>query len=271
MGTRSRSGGDQQVPLDGGLRGAVACSPSSAEVLWSSRSSTWRCVAALSCSCSVSGRRRPRRSKSWCCRNTVSTVKQVHRQHALGLGAAEPPPGQRRPLGRRFDARPVEDGPYRAGPDPEAQAAQLTVDATVAQLGFSLANRTTNARSSAVTAGRPRRCGSFRRWAMALAATAPGSQPPWGAGRRARRAHDCRWDGPPFAIGVAAPSGAGVSAQLNQDGEPRGIRLPWVAVHAGRSEPGPGASWATACRWRGVDGLGDPATRPGANGRPALH
>ena len=149
------------------------------------RSSTWRCVAALSCSCSVSGRRRPRRSKSWCCRNTVSTVKQVHRQHALGLGAAEPPPGQRRPLGRRFDARPVEDGPYRAGPDPEAQAAQLTVDATVAQLGFSLANRTTNARSSAVTAGRPRRCGSFRRWAMALAATAPGSQPPWGAGRRA--------------------------------------------------------------------------------------
>jgi hypothetical protein len=29
------------------------------------------------------------------CRNTVSTVKQVHRQHTLGLGAEEPPPGQR--------------------------------------------------------------------------------------------------------------------------------------------------------------------------------
>jgi hypothetical protein len=32
----------------------------------------------------------------------------------------------------RFDAGPVKDGPYRAGPDPEAQAAQRTVDATVA-------------------------------------------------------------------------------------------------------------------------------------------
>jgi hypothetical protein len=34
--------------------------------VWSGHSSTWRCVAALSCSCSASGRRRPRRSRSWC-------------------------------------------------------------------------------------------------------------------------------------------------------------------------------------------------------------
>jgi hypothetical protein len=40
----------------------------------------------------------------------------------------ELPPGQRRPLGRRFDAGPMQDGPDGAGPDPEAQAAQLTVD-----------------------------------------------------------------------------------------------------------------------------------------------
>jgi hypothetical protein len=40
------------------------------------------------------------------------------------------PPAQRRPLGRRFDAGPVEDGPDGAGPDPEAQPAQLTVAAT---------------------------------------------------------------------------------------------------------------------------------------------
>jgi hypothetical protein len=66
------------------------------------------------------------------CRNTVSTVKQVHRQDALGLGAEEPPPGDRRARRCRVDAGPVQDGPYRAGPDPEAQATQLTVDATVA-------------------------------------------------------------------------------------------------------------------------------------------
>jgi len=35
-------------------------------LLWSGHWSTWRCAAALSCSCSASGRRRPRRSKSWC-------------------------------------------------------------------------------------------------------------------------------------------------------------------------------------------------------------
>jgi hypothetical protein len=66
------------------------------------------------------------------CRNTVSTVKQVHRQEAVGLGAEELPPGQRRPLGRRFDAGPMQDGPDGAGPDLVAEAAQLTVDATVA-------------------------------------------------------------------------------------------------------------------------------------------
>jgi len=66
------------------------------------------------------------------CRNTVSTVKQVHCRHAVGLGGEELPPGQRRPLGRRFDAGPLQDGPDRAGPNPEAQAAQLSVDATVA-------------------------------------------------------------------------------------------------------------------------------------------
>jgi hypothetical protein len=58
----------------------------------------------------------------------------VHRQHALGLCPEELPPGQCRPLGRRFDAGPVEDGPYGAGPDPALvpEPAQLTVDATVA-------------------------------------------------------------------------------------------------------------------------------------------
>jgi hypothetical protein len=58
--------------------------------------------------------------------------EEVHRQHALGLCPEELPPGQRRPLGRRFDAGPVEDGPYGAGPELVAQPGQLTVDATVA-------------------------------------------------------------------------------------------------------------------------------------------
>src|SRR5512133_455330 len=49
--------------------------------------------------------------------------EEVHRQHAVGLCPEELPPGQRRPLGHRFDAGPVKDGPDGAGCDPEAQAA----------------------------------------------------------------------------------------------------------------------------------------------------
>jgi hypothetical protein len=49
-------GRDQQIPPDDELRRAVVCSLSSAEVsAWSGRSSTWRCVAASSWSCSASG------------------------------------------------------------------------------------------------------------------------------------------------------------------------------------------------------------------------
>jgi len=35
-------------------------------LVWSGRSSTWRYAVSLSWSCSASGRRRPRRSRSWC-------------------------------------------------------------------------------------------------------------------------------------------------------------------------------------------------------------
>jgi transposase len=49
--------------------------------------------------------------------------------------------------------------PTRAGPDPAAESAQLAVDAAIAQVGFSLASRSTKARSSAVALGRPRRGG----------------------------------------------------------------------------------------------------------------
>jgi hypothetical protein len=51
-------------------------------------------------------------------RNTVSMVQEVHRQHTLGLGSEELPPGERRPHRRRIDAGAVQDGPHRAGADP---------------------------------------------------------------------------------------------------------------------------------------------------------
>src|SRR4029453_10716329 len=50
-------------------------------------------------------------------RNTVSTVKQVHRQHTLGLGPEELPPGDRRPLRCRVDTGALQDGPDGAGPE----------------------------------------------------------------------------------------------------------------------------------------------------------
>jgi hypothetical protein len=89
--------------------------------------------------------------------------EEVHRQHALGLGPEDLPPGDGRPDRCRVDTGQIQDGPDGAGPNRVAEAAQLAVDATVAEIGFSLANRTTNARSSAVTAGRPRRCGFLQR------------------------------------------------------------------------------------------------------------
>ena len=87
--------------------------------------------------------------------------EEVDGQHAVGLGAEELPPGDRRPHRCGIDACPVEDGPHGAGPDPVLvpEAAQLAVDAAISQVGFSLASRTTNARSSAAMVGRPRRCG----------------------------------------------------------------------------------------------------------------
>ena len=57
-----------------------------------------------------------------------------------------------------------------------------------------------------------------------------------------RRAHDHCWDGPPFAIRVAAESSAGGGAQLNQDGEPYGTGCAMgcrcmPAVRSGRESP----------------------------------
>src|SRR5215217_3089263 len=40
-------------------------------LVWSGRSSTWHCGAASSWSRSASGRRRPRRSRSWCCATSL--------------------------------------------------------------------------------------------------------------------------------------------------------------------------------------------------------
>jgi len=88
----------------------------------------------------------------------VSTVQEVHRQHTLGLGPEELPPGERRPRRCWGNTGALQDGPHGAGPDPVpvAEAAQLAVDAAIPQVGFSLASRSTNSRSPAARAGRPR-------------------------------------------------------------------------------------------------------------------
>ena len=60
-------------------------------------------------------------------------------------------------------------------------------------------------------------------------ATALGRQLPLGCRPPGqRRAHDRLWAGPPFAISVAAGSGEGVSAQLNQGRRALWNRLPWT-------------------------------------------
>jgi hypothetical protein len=65
--------------------------------------------------------------------NTVSTVKQVHRQHTGGLGPQELPPGKRRPPWCRINPAAVQDGPHGARPHPESEPAQLAVDPPVAR------------------------------------------------------------------------------------------------------------------------------------------
>jgi hypothetical protein len=93
------------------------------------------------------------------CRNTVSTVKQVHRQHTLGLAAEELVPGQGRPLGCRVNPGALQHRPHGAGPNRVLEATQLTVDAAIAP-GRVLAGQPQHqARISAATPGRPRRCG----------------------------------------------------------------------------------------------------------------
>src|SRR6266496_1995450 len=92
--------------------------------------------------------------------NTVSTVQEVHRQHTLGLGPEELPPGERRPLGRRSNPGAPQDGPHRAGPDPALvpQSAQLAVDAAIPP-GRVLPGQPQHQRADLGRHGRPRRRG----------------------------------------------------------------------------------------------------------------
>src|SRR4029453_8305189 len=91
-------------------------------------------------------------------RNTVSTVKQVHRQHTLGLGPEELPPGDRRPLRCRVDTGALQDGPDGAGPELVPEPAQLARYPPLPPGRIPPASRSTNARSSAAPGGRPHWC-----------------------------------------------------------------------------------------------------------------
>jgi hypothetical protein len=87
--------------------------------------------------------------------------EQVHRQHTGSLRPEELPPGERRPHRRRSNPGTPQDHPTRCWPDPVlvAKPAQLAVDAAIPPGGVLPASRSTNARTPAATAGRPRRCG----------------------------------------------------------------------------------------------------------------
>jgi hypothetical protein len=86
---------------------------------------------------------------------TVSAVKQVAGEDAGGLPAQERPPGGGRPPWRRIQPVAAQRRPDRGGRDPYAKAEQFTLDALVAQRGFSLARRTISCCTFWSSGGRP--------------------------------------------------------------------------------------------------------------------
>jgi hypothetical protein len=102
--------------------------------------------------------------------------------------------------------------PHGARPDPGAEPAQLTMDAAIPQIGFSLASRSTNARSLVARAGRPRRRGRSSgagpgrdaTAAMFRAGRAARASPTVAAAAPARPAPPSR----PIHPGVGSPAGA---------------------------------------------------------------
>jgi hypothetical protein len=63
---------------------------------------------------------------------SVTASKKVGGEDGLGLGAQEHRPAVRGPVGRRVDARVLEDLPDGGRGDLDAQDEQFTVDASVA-------------------------------------------------------------------------------------------------------------------------------------------
>jgi hypothetical protein len=77
-----------------------------------------------------------------------------------GLRVQElPPRGVGVPFGRRRDLQRFEDPADRGCTDPVAELDQLTLDSLVSQPLFSVASRSMSAAISALTGGRPVRCG----------------------------------------------------------------------------------------------------------------
>jgi hypothetical protein len=92
-------------------------------------------------------------------------VEEVHSQHRGGLGAQELASahvgGPRR---RRCDPVAAQDPADRRGADAVAEFEQFVLNPAVAQLGFSFANRSTNAATTSLIGGRP---GRWRRISQA--------------------------------------------------------------------------------------------------------
>jgi hypothetical protein len=76
-------------------------------------------------------------------------------EHALRLSAQELRPGRANPPRCRPEARAAQHGRDRRRGDADPELQQLTLDAHVAHLGFSLASRLIRPRVSAASGGRP--------------------------------------------------------------------------------------------------------------------
>jgi hypothetical protein len=87
-------------------------------------------------------------------------VEEVDGQDPFGLRGEELPPRQTRAVWRRVGARPVEEQPDSACRNRVPKPRELTMDAPVPHVGFSVAIRRVRRRSSDETEGRPGgRCG----------------------------------------------------------------------------------------------------------------
>jgi hypothetical protein len=87
-------------------------------------------------------------------------VEEVNSEHSCGLRAQELAPGRiGEPLGCQGYLQGLENPSYGGRADPMTELQKLALDALVPPAGFSVASRSIIVAISALTGGRPVRCG----------------------------------------------------------------------------------------------------------------